>query len=141
MASLKLIRKRIVAVKNTQKVTKAMKMVSAARLRRAQERLMGVRPYEDSLGAVVAEMIRTVDPNQHPLLRRSEVQEKGELLLLTSDRGLCGGFNSNLLRKVEAFLANHAELKPLDLSVIGKKGRDFFKVRAWELKQFQTGLY
>src|SRR5215467_7575808 len=99
MASLKAIRKRISSVKSTQKITKAMKMVAAARLRRAQEAATAARPYADKLSALLHNVAARVASEAHPLLQERSEERNLHLLLVTADRGLCGGYNANLLRK------------------------------------------
>lgn len=138
MATLKAIRKRIVSVRNTQKITKAMKMVAAAKLRRAQLRLMNARPYVQKMEGLLGFVAALA--GEHPLLTPRERAAKAEFLILTSDRGLCGGFNGNLLRQVEDFLANKA-YREIRLHMVGRKGRDFFRARRRELATVETGLY
>lgn len=131
MPSLKSIRKRIGSVKNTQKITKAMKMVSAAKLRRAQQRLMQSRQYglvlEDMIGRIAA---ASGDSLSHPYLEGRAETNRALILVYTSDRGLCGGFNSNLLRRVDRYLREQGKnYKEIILQVIGRKGNDYFKAR------------
>lgn len=130
MANLRDIKKRIMSVRSTQKITKAMKMVAAAKLRRAQTNVMGARPYLERLKHVVAELSVSGADGENPLFApRSEVK-KVALLVYTSNRGLCGGFNSNLLRKADAFIKEKKlQGVAVHLTVIGKKGREFFKAR------------
>lgn len=141
MSTLKTIRKRILSVKNTQKITKAMKMVAAAKLRRAQHRLIQMRPYAEKMEELVS-AVSLLAGDHHPLLKVRENPTRAEFLILSSDRGLCGGFNGNLLRQIENFLKKedlgYSEMK---IHVIGKKGRDFFRARHRELASVQTGLY
>src|SRR5215468_9195581 len=101
MPSLKALRKRIATVRSTQKITKAMKMVAAAKLRRAQEAAERARPYSEKFAEMFAAVVADMEDFQHPLLARRD-QKRIELILMTSDRGLCGGFNANMLRRVEA---------------------------------------
>lgn len=134
MATLKTIRKRITSVRNTQKITKAMKMVSAAKLRRAQQAVLAVRPYADALKGIVRSMADRSLEMPHPFFHPRAEPKKMAILVYTSNRGLCGGFNSNLLRRTEAFLKRSAsQYETMELSVIGKKGRDFFKSRKREM--------
>lgn len=129
MANLKAIRKRIVTVKNTRQITKAMKMVAAAKLRRAQESLMSGRPYAQHLLETIKRLAGQSDEALHPLFRTSE-RSKTLLVIVTSDRGLCGGFNANLNRAAEQFLKQHIDsLDSVDLAFIGRKGRDYFRYR------------
>lgn len=130
MATLKVIRKRITSVKNTQKITKAMKMVAAAKLRRAQQAVVASRPYANSLGQVIAQISEKGESGAHPLFVAKESPKKASFLMYTSNRGLCGGFNSNLLRRSERqFAENFTHLELLDIQMIGKKGRDFYRSR------------
>src|SRR5664279_1117961 len=103
MASLKSIKKRIVSVKNTRQITKAMKMVSAAKLRRAQENVVAARPYAKKLGEVLQRLARSWEEDSHPLLEK-RVSEKALIILITSDRGLCGGFNANVSKAAERYI-------------------------------------
>ena len=140
MATLKSIRKRIASVRNTQKITKAMKMVAAAKLRRAQGRLISARPYASKMEELLGSLAALA--GDHPLLKPHETAARAEFLILTSDRGLCGGFNGNLLRRVEDFLATSApSYEEARVRVVGKKGRDFFRARRRELASVETGLY
>src|SRR5437868_6456576 len=109
MPSLKAIRKRIVSVKNTRKITAAMKLVAAARLRRAQEAIVSARPYAQKLANVIADVAARAGGEAHPLLARKDDVKRVALILITSDRGLCGGFNSNLNRRTERFIVDNAE--------------------------------
>jgi len=127
MPSLLDIRRRIRSVKNTQQLTKAMKTVSAAKLRRAQERVMSARPYADQLRRVLANLAVHVDNISHPLLE-NRPEERILVISVTADRGLCGAFNSNLVRATQNFLREHAA-QSTTLFPVGRKGRDFFKRR------------
>src|SRR5262245_39362150 len=128
MASLKVIRKRISSVKSTQQITKAMKMVAAAKLRRAQEAAQAARPYAEKL----SEMLRTVTARagdvKHPLLATREAERTIDLIVVTSDRGLCGGFNANLLRAAEAFLREWPGVT-VRVTAVGNKGFSYFRKR------------
>ncbi len=130
MANLRAIRKRIVSVKSTQQITKAMKMVSAAKLRRSQEAINAARPYARKLRELVEALAAKAGPEAHMLLAGREVK-KLALLVVTSDRGLCGGFNSALLRTVQRFLReNGGNYEQISVFAVGRKGRDFFRRRA-----------
>lgn len=131
MATLKAIRKRIGSIRNTQQITKAMKMVSAAKLRRAQEAVLAARPYADKMSALLKNLSAQVSPEAHPLLAGRE-EKKTQLLLLTGDRGLCGGYNTNLIRAAETFLRGHGAGKEISLAVVGRKGADYFRRRKVE---------
>src|SRR5215471_5883498 len=128
MATLKAIRKRISSVRNTQQITKAMKMVSAAKLRRAQEAAVAARPYAEKMTELLKNVAARVSIEAHPLLQTRE-EKKIELVLFTSDRGLCGGYNANLIRAAEAFIRRHAPDKEVELTLVGRKGADHFRRR------------
>ena len=135
MANLRAIRKRIGSVKSTQQITKAMKMVSAAKLKRAQDAIVAARPYARNMREVVERLSRRAGPEAHPLLSSRERKKLG-LLVITSDRGLCGGFNSNLLRAANRFLQeNRGRYEEIALSVVGRKARDFFRRRRVPLRK------
>src|SRR5262245_54271205 len=132
MANLKDIRLRIKSVKNTQQITKAMKMVSAARLRRAQQNITNLRPYAKQLINVIADTAVT-HRVQHPLLSDSPDPKKVLMVVLTSDRGLCGGFNANINRfALKFYQENKAKYEKLEIIFIGRKSADFFKNRKIE---------
>ncbi len=136
MASLKAIRKRIVSVRNTQQITKAMKMVAAAKLRRAQEAVIQSRTYGEKLGEVVAGLASESSLREHALVRKRTPENRVMLIVLTSDRGLCGGFNTNLIRQAEKFLA--APDRAAVLGTVGRKGYDFYKRRSVEIVEHVT---
>jgi F-type H+-transporting ATPase subunit gamma len=131
MPSLIDIRRRIRSVKNTQQITRAMKMVSAAKLRRAQERVIAVRPYAHLLDDVLADLAAAAqaDPNvgDNPMLAQRE-EKRIELLFFTSDKGLAGAFNSNLLKASLRFYSEHPDAE-ISLILLGRKGRDFYRKR------------
>jgi F-type H+-transporting ATPase subunit gamma len=130
MASLKDIKKRIGTVKNTQQITKAMKMVSAAKLRRAQEAVVAARPYADKMAEVLSSLAVRDEADSHPLL---EERGKGKALvvLVTGDRGLCGGFNTNISKTAERFIREKQEdFESYELLIVGRKGNDYLKRRA-----------
>jgi F-type H+-transporting ATPase subunit gamma len=132
MPSLKSIRVRIASVKSTQKITRAMKLVSAARLRRAQDAILGARPYANALAEAVVEVALRAGADAHPLLDRRPV-ERVTMVPLTSDRGLAGGFNANVFRALQRFSAEQQRATPpvkeMELEIVGKKGRDYFRRR------------
>jgi F-type H+-transporting ATPase subunit gamma len=132
------IRRRIRSVKSTQQITKAMKMVSAAKLRRAQEAMFAARPYARKMGEVLQSLAYRA-PAAHPLL-----EERGNERLLavvvTADKGLCGGFNSNILRMVQAFVKENAA-RDVSLSVVGRKARDFFRRRHVKIHAEHVGVF
>jgi len=128
-ASLRDIRKRISSVRSTQQITKAMKMVAAARLRRAQESILATRPYATKMFEVLSRLAARTSAEVHPLLARREAK-RVEVVVFTSDRGLCGAFNMNLIQKAEKFLEEEkARTEEVALSFIGRKGRDYFRKR------------
>jgi F-type H+-transporting ATPase subunit gamma len=140
MANLRAIRKRISSVKSTQQITRAMKMVSAAKLRRAQDGINAARPYARKLRDVVTAVAARTGSDAHPLLTAREAK-KLALLVVTSDRGLCGSFNSGLTRAVYRFLAEHrGEYEEITLFVIGRKGRDFFRRREIPIRKEYLGV-
>lgn len=129
MPSLKSIKKRISSTKSTRQITKAMKMVSAAKLRRAQEAVVAARPFSNKLQQVIGSLARREDQDAHPLLAQRG-RGKALIVLVTSDRGLCGGFNGNMSKAVERYVrANPDGFEQLDLLLIGRKGNDYLKRR------------
>ena len=131
MATLKIIRKRITSIRNTQQITKAMKMVSAAKLRRAQEAALMARPYADKMNEILINLSARVSRSAHPLLAIRE-EKRIQLVLVTSDRGLCGGYNANLVRAAEAFIRQHGAGKEILLVLVGRKGADYYRRRRGE---------
>lgn len=139
MATLKAIRKRVASVQNIQQITKAMKMVSAARLRRAQEAALAARPYAEKLEAILQNLAAQSGEGSHPFLTpRPETATM--LVLITSDRGLCGGFNSSLVRTAEAFLKDYAD-RNVRLVLIGRRGYDHFKRRDVPIDEEHVNLF
>ena len=140
MANLRAIRKRISSVKSTQQITRAMKMVSAAKLRRAQDGINAARPYARKMREVVTAVAGRAGSDAHPLLTSREAKRLA-LLLVTSDRGLCGSFNSGLTRAVHRFLNEHrGEYEEITLFVVGRKGRDFFRRREVPVRKEYLGV-
>jgi F-type H+-transporting ATPase subunit gamma len=136
MATLKVIKKRISTVKSTHKITKAMKMVAAAKLRGSEERLRAGRPYAAMLDEVIAKLYRRTEIQGFPLLEGKEEVKRVELLVVTSDRGLCGSFNAAILRYAWNVRRKFLEQgKEVTISVIGRKAADFFKHREIALRQ------
>src|SRR5688572_4758225 len=133
------LRRRIRSVKNTQQITKAMKMVAAAKLRRAQERMMAARPYSAALRQVLASVSARVEADKHPLLAPREEENKVLLLIVTADRGLCGAFNTNIIRAAQNAIAEKG-WQDIHLTTIGRKAGDFFKRRNLPLKRQVTLL-
>lgn len=132
MATLKQIRSRIKTAKNIQQITRAMKLVAAARLRRATDRVLEARPYSEKLRDVMGSIARAGELPAHPLLEKRPVKRIG-VIVLTSDRGLAGSYNTGLIRKVSDFLAQSKV--PVDLISYGKKGFQFFGKRNFSIKQ------
>jgi len=140
MASLKSIKKRIVSVKNTRQITKAMKMVSAAKLRRAQENVVAARPYAKKLGEVLQSLSASLEGDLHPLLEKREAK-KLLLIVLTSDRGLCGGFNTNLCKAADRFIKEKsASYEQISVMTVGRKGHEFIRNRYTVYKSFSNIL-
>jgi F-type H+-transporting ATPase subunit gamma len=128
------IRRRIRSVKNTQQITKAMKMVAAAKLRRAQERMFAARPYAAGLRQVLASVSTRVDVSAHPLLQSREPERNVVVVIVTADRGLCGAFNSNVIRAAQNFIREHS-FESVELLTIGRKAGDFFKRRPIPIRE------
>lgn len=127
MANLSDIKRRIKSVKNTQQITKAMKMVSAAKLRRAQEDITAARPYAEKMTEMISSLSSKVPPGSHPLFS-SEETGKSEVIIIASDRGLCGGFNSTVFRNAQRFLEENKDMD-VALNLLGRRSIDFFKRR------------
>ncbi len=137
MATLRDIKRRIVGVKNTQQITKAMKMVAAARLRRAQENIINARPYSKKILEVLSHLLELEGNSNNPLFAERKVKNVA-VVLVTSDRGLCGGFNMNIIKKVEELAAGelreyYADGK-LSLYCVGKKGVDYFSRKDYKIE-------
>jgi len=130
MASFREIQRKIGAVKKTKQITKAMNMVASAKLRGAQDRIERFRPYAEKYFEILSDLSARVDPGVHPLLEKREEIKNVGIILITSDKGLCGAFNSNLISKCNALARNKAaEGKEVQLICVGKKGYDFFRRR------------
>ena len=139
MATLRDIRRRIRSVESTQKITRAMKLVAAAKLRRAQERIVSARPYAVKMAELLSSLVRRAEGEAHPLLVRRPAARK-RLVIITADKGLCGAFNSNILRASLAFLREQGETN-VTLVVVGKKARDFYRRRRFEIKSEMLGFF
>jgi len=141
MPSLIDLRRRIRAVKNTQQITKAMKMVAASKLRRAQERMTSARPYARQMHRVLASLATRVDPSAHPLLAIRELTPASTTLLIivTADKGLCGSFNTNIIKAAGAYLVESPN--PCTLGLVGRKGRDFFVRRGFNVFFERIGIF
>ena len=139
MANLKDIRTRIKTVKSIQQVTKAMKMVAAAKLRRAQENMEQARPYAGKINGLLKNLLPTVDRNHHPLLSIKDLNKTG-FIVVTADRGLCGSFNTNVIRRAHQ-IVDEIGKENVSLICIGKKGRDYFKKRGYEIVESYTDFW
>jgi F-type H+-transporting ATPase subunit gamma len=143
MPSLLDIRRRIRAVKSTQQITKAMKMVAASRLRRAQERIQHARPFANEMLRVLNSLATRVDSAAHPLLDERKVPRAGGkalLFVITADRGLCGSFNTNAIKSAGAFIVENPA-REVALGLIGRRGRDYFARRGFEVRYEQVNLF
>src|SRR5690242_10426069 len=128
MPNLLDIRRRIKSVKNTQQITKAMKMVSAAKLKRAQDRVVTARPFANKMMEVLGELAKRTDEDFHHPLLDLRGDHRYLLVLITADKGLCGAFNTNLTKAAQAFMRENSD-KTIEVLAIGRKGRDFFRNR------------
>jgi len=143
MPSLIDIRRRIRAVKSTQQITKAMKMMASSRLKRAQDRILTARPFALQTLRVLKSLASRVDPSVHPLLATRADQPEGApslLVVITADKGLCGGFNTNIVKGAAAFVAER-QGQPVLLALVGRKGRDFFRRRGFEPVYERVNLF
>ncbi|MXW63832.1 MAG: ATP synthase F1 subunit gamma [Bacteroidetes bacterium SB0662_bin_6] len=144
MANLRDIRNRIESIRNTQQVTRAMKMVAAAKLRRAQERIFSTRPYAYRLGAVISRLKEQLDATEHPLLQEREETRSILFIVVTADRGLAGAFNANIVKEAEqAMAAYEAVRKAGNLHVLaaGRKGHDHFTRRGYKMVGDFRGIF
>lgn len=132
MANIRDIRRRIRSAKNIQQITRAMKFVSAARLRKAQERVIAARPFAQQMLAVLNSLVMRVPQQSHPLLAQRDGQ-KIELVVITADKGLCGAYNTNIVKHAVEFIAEHSP-GAVDLNILGKRGRDFFRRRSYSVR-------
>ncbi len=141
MPSLIDLRRRIRAVKNTQQITKAMKMVAASKLRRAQERITGARPYAQQMQRVLGSVASRVDPSVHPLLvaREPRADSRTLVIIVSADKGLCGSFNTNVIKAGGGFIVDSAQ--QCSLGLVGRKGRDFFARRGFDVLFEQIGIF
>ncbi|CAN5646049.1 ATP synthase F1 subunit gamma [soil metagenome] len=138
MPSLLDMRRRIKSVKNTQQITKAMKMVAAAKLKRATDRVTAARPFAVKMSEVLSQLSSNVSDFSHPLLD-ARGDEKYLIVLVTADKGLCGGFNANLIKATQRFLKENSD-KSAEMIPVGRKGRDFFRRREIEFVEEYVGL-
>jgi F-type H+-transporting ATPase subunit gamma len=144
MPSLIDIRRRVRAVKSTEQITKAMKMVSSSKLRRAQERILRSRPYAKEMLRVFNHLASRVDSTKHPLLNDDPESGRTLLIVITADRGLCGSFNTNIVKSALQFTIEHPkgpEGGDVALALVGRKGRDFFARRGFDVRYEEVGLF
>ena len=142
MPSLIDLRRRIRAVKSTQQITKAMKMIAASRLRRAQERVVSARPFAQRMLKVLNGLVSRVDQDTHPLLRVTAPPGSRPLLIvITADRGLCGSFNSNIIKAAGQFIVKEGQRHEIALGLIGRKCRDFFRRRGFDVRYEAAGIF
>src|ERR671936_830720 len=139
MATLRDIRRRIRSVQSTQKITRAMKLVAAAKLRRAQERILAARPYASKMAELLGNLVTGTDGAAHPLLEQREGPRR-QIVIITADKGLAGAFNSNIIRRSVEFLRS-SNATEVTLVVVGRKARDFFRHRPWKLKRDMIGFW
>ncbi len=132
MPSLQDLKRRTRSVKNTQQITKAMKMVSAAKLRRAQDAILSARPFAKKMLEVLNSLATRADADAHPLLREREPSNI-DVVVISADKGLCGSFNANIMKRAEDFLGS-VQTETLDVQVVGKKTRDYFKRRKYNIR-------
>src|SRR5688500_2266824 len=139
MPNLLDIRRRLKSIKNTQQITKAMKMVSAAKLKRAQNRVVTARPFANKMTEVLGGLADRTDENFHHPLLDARGDERYLLVLVTADKGLCGAFNTNLIKAAQNFIAQNPD-KQIEILPVGRKGRDFFRRRGASLTGEYIGL-
>jgi F-type H+-transporting ATPase subunit gamma len=142
MPSLIDLRRRIRAVKSTQQITKAMKMIAASRLRRAQERVVSARPFAQRMLKVLNGLVSRVDQDTHPLLRVTAPPGSRPLLIIISaDRGLCGSFNSNVIKAAGQFIVKERQQHQVAVGLVGRKARDFFRRRGFDVRYEAVGIF
>jgi len=142
MPSLIDLRRRIRAVKSTQQITKAMKMIAASRLKRAQDRVIAARPFAQRMLKVLNGLVSRVDQDAHPLLRiHAQGTGRPLLIVITADRGLCGSFNSNVIKAAGQFILNEVPGRDIALGLVGRKGRDFFRRRGFDIRYEAVGIF
>ena len=142
MPSLIDLRRRIRAVKSTQQITKAMKMIAASRLKRAQDRVVASRPFAQRMLRVLNSLVSRVDSDAHPLLKMpDQAGAPALLIIITADRGLCGSFNSNVIKAAGQFITTEGRDREVALGLIGRKGRDFFRRRGFDVRYEAAGIF
>lgn len=127
------VRRRVRSVKNIQQITRAMKFVAASKLRRSQDRIFAARPYANRMLAVLNSLATRVEPSKHPLLVERGA-DKLMLLVVTADKGLCGAFNANIIKTAVRYIEDEAANKTLSLTLVGRKGSDWFRRRPWPIR-------
>jgi len=141
MPSLIDLRRRIRAVKSTQQITKAMKMIAASRLKRAQDRVIAARPFAQRMLRVLNGLVSRVEQDAHPLLQVPATDGRPLLIVITGDRGLSGSFNSNAIKAAGQFIVNEGRDRQVALGLIGRKGRDFFRRRGFDIRYEAVGIF
>ena len=141
MPSLIDLRRRIRAVKSTQQITKAMKMIAASRLKRAQDRVIAARPFAQRMLRVLNGLVSSIEQDTHPLLRVPAADGQPLLIVITGDRGLSGSFNSNVIKAAGQFIVNEGRDRQIALGLIGRKGRDFFRRRGFDVRYESVGIF
>jgi F-type H+-transporting ATPase subunit gamma len=141
MPSLIDLRRRIRAVKSTQQITKAMKMIAASRLKRAQDRVIAARPFAQRMLRVLNGLVSRVEQDSHPLLHVPATDGRPLLIVITGDRGLSGSFNSNVIKAAGQFIVNEGRDRQIALGLIGRKGREFFRRRGFEVRYEAVGIF
>jgi F-type H+-transporting ATPase subunit gamma len=141
MPSLIDLRRRIRAVKSTQQITKAMKMIAASRLKRAQDRVIAARPFAQRMLRVLNGLVSSIEPDAHPLLHMPATDARPLLIVITGDRGLSGSFNSNVIKAAGQFIVTEGAGHEVSLGLVGRKGRDFFRRRGFDVRYEQIGIF
>jgi F-type H+-transporting ATPase subunit gamma len=140
MANVRDYRTRIRSVKSTQQITRAMKMVAAAKLRRAQERIVAARPYARKMLEVMSSLAARANPDSHPLLMRRE-EKKTLVIVVTADKGLCGSFNTNILNRARAVVDDLTGRGDVQIDLVGRKARDWFKRRPYPVRRVLVDMF
>ncbi|MGB5847775.1 MAG: ATP synthase F1 subunit gamma [Ignavibacteriaceae bacterium] len=142
MATLRDIKRRIVGVKNTQKITKAMKMIAAAKLRKAQTNILNARPYTDKIASIISKLPAEDDLSSNPFFTQREVKNVA-IVVVTADRGLCGSFNQNIIKETERYISEELKTENINsqLFCAGKKGQDYFRKRDYEIIGADSGIF
>ena len=140
MAKTQDLKRRIRSVRNTMQLTKAMKMVSAAKLRRAQERIMNARPYAHQTLTVLQSLAARAEEDSHPLLQ-ARVGKKAHIILVAGDKGLCGAFNAHIIRTAEEFARQNLQDHEISITAVGKKSHQYFERSEWEIKHHWVDFF